>query len=168
MQETILFGNKSDFAIELKSSKKPKKFYLRLWIQNLPWGAFKRASDLDFSISAFKKITKRKEEMNPSIFAGMSALEINNYTKVNHEDEDDIDRLEELIPLFKLAFFGKQFTDTQSEYLILCKDGFLWFIWKNDYDKPLYDAKISFDQFSKVFHEYLEYCLQNKLIEGDS
>lgn len=107
MQETILFGNKSDFGIELKSSKRPKKFYLRLWIQNLPWGSFKRASDLDFSITTFNKITKRKEEMHLPIFDGMSALEINNYTKINHEDEDDIERLEDLVPLYKLSFFWK-------------------------------------------------------------
>lgn len=102
------------------------------------------------------------------IFDGMSALEINNYTKINYEDEDDIQRVEDLVPLYKLAFFGKQFTDTRSAYLTLYRDGSLWFIWKNDSNKPLYDAKISFDQFSKVFSQYLEYCLKNKLIsEGN-
>lgn len=68
------------------------------------------------------------------------------------------------MPLYKLAFWGKQFTDTQSEYLLLYKNNMLQFIWKNDFNEPLFEANISFDKFCDVFNEYIEYCTQNRMV----
>jgi hypothetical protein len=162
--DSMLFGNKTLFAIELGYSKYPNKFYLRFWIQDLPMGAFKKPGDLKFSVDTFQKILKKKEYMFLPVFNGMSATEIHNYTKINHEIEEDIQRLDELVPLYKLAFFGKQFTDTQSAYLILYKDSFFHFIWKNDFDKPLFEAKVRLDEFCRVFNDYAEYCYREGLI----
>src|SRR5205085_2918263 len=131
---------------------------------NLEMGSFKKAGELNFSIETFRKITQKKESLYLAVFDGMSAAEIYDYTIIDHDKEEDIKRLELLVPLYKLAFFGKQFTDTQSLYLILYKDGLAWFIWKNDFNAPLRDAKITFGEFCDVFNQYIEFCMREKLI----
>ena len=164
MFQNTLFGRKEMFAIELEYSKNPKKFYLRFWIQNLPMGTFKKAGDLKFSVDTFKRILDKKKSMFLPVFDSMTATEIHDYTKINHDNEEELKRLQELVPLYKLAFFGKQFTDTQSEYLILYRDEELQFIWKNDFNQSLNEGKIAFSEFCRVFNQYLEYCTQKKLI----
>ena len=60
MKESIIFGTKGSFAIELGFSKNPKKFYLQFWLQNLQMGNFKKSDTLEMSIAAYKKILLQK------------------------------------------------------------------------------------------------------------
>lgn len=162
--EIIYFGKKENFSIELKNGKKPKKYFLRFWINNLPMGAFKKAGTLDFSINTYKSILQNKDSMFLPEFENKTGEEINNYTRGNPNKKEYSQRLEKLVPLYKLAFFGPQFTDTQSEYLILYRDEKLRFIWKNDFNKPLYEAFVPFEEFCKVFDEYVRYCQGHNLV----
>lgn len=97
------------------------------------------------------------------VFDGLTATEIFNYTRINHKQKTEVERLDKLIPLYKLAFFGPQFTDTQSMCLILYKNGMLRFIWQNDFGKPFFEGEVLFEEFSIVFSQYIEYCIQQKL-----
>lgn len=93
-------------------------------------GAFKKTGDLSFSIETFRNILLKKESMYMPIFNNMTPLEIHNYTKIDHGKDEETERLDHLVPLYKLAFFGVQFTDIQSEYLLLFKEQIFQFIWK--------------------------------------
>jgi hypothetical protein len=162
-EEVIYFGKKEKFSIELGYAKKPNKYFLRFWIKELPMGTFKKAGTLDFSINTYKSILLKKDSMFLPEFENKTGEEINNYTRGNPNKKEFAQRLEKLVPLYKLAFFGPQFTDTQSEYLILYRDETLRFIWKNDFNQPLYESSVPFVEFCKVFDEYIKYCHDHSL-----
>jgi hypothetical protein len=168
MKISHVSGDKNVFGIEVAESKYPNKFYLRFWISNLPMGLFKKAADVKFAIDTFQKILKNKEVMYLPEFEGKTPMEINDYTKINHDNPKDFKKLERLVPLYKLAFFGKQFTDSQSEYLLLYKDGIFQLIWKNDFNAPLYEGKVSLEEFTKTFNDFISYCSSKGYISTTS
>lgn len=98
------------------------------------------------------------------VLEGMTATEINQYTVIDHGKKSDLEKLEQLVPLYKLSFFGPQFTFSNSTCLVLYKTDTLWFIWRNDFNQPLCEAKIAFDQFCEVFTTYIVFCEQEKLL----
>jgi len=88
MKESIMFGGKDSFAIELGFSKNPKKFYLQFWLQNLQMGNFKKSDTLEYSIDAYKKILLKKDQMYLPVFDSMSKEEIHKATILWNDGED--------------------------------------------------------------------------------
>ena len=164
MEDRMLFGEINEFAIEVGRKKQPKKFRLRFWIEGQPMGVFVKAGDLATSVRTFEAIRRQKDFMYLPLFEGLSLAEIHAYTIIDHSRAEELDRLEQLVPLYKLSFFGIQFTHTTSEYLLLYKEGRLHFLWKNRASEPLRTATIAFSVFCAVFEAYSDYCKQQGLL----
>lgn len=167
MKESILFGSKGNFAIELGFSKNPQKFYLQFWLQNLQMGNFKKADTLEMSIDAYKKILQKKENMYLPIFDDMIKEDIYKTTLLWDENEDRDEyfartKIFDEINIF--PFFGVQFMNQVSFHIVLYKDYILRFVWRNDFGKPINEASIKFTDFCAIFEEYKKYCEENKLI----
>jgi|GEM_PF-1078246 len=165
MEKCLLFGVKKSFAIELGYTKNSRKFYLRLWMQGSRMGAFTKAGELKFSIDTYKKILQRKEDLCFPLFDAMSAQDIFKYVlQIDIDEEEGMASYEAMRHLSELSFFGPQFTNTQSFSLVLYKNNTLHFIWQNDFGAPVYEAKVPFSEFCKIFDEYITYCEGNKLL----
>lgn len=167
MKESILFGSKGNFAIELGFSKNSQKFYLQFWLQNLQMGNFKKADTLEMSIDAYKKILQKKDNMYLPVFDGMTKEEIyRNIILWKEEEEEDeyYARSEMLDNLGVYPLFGVQFMNQVSFHFLVYKNDFLRFVWQNDFDKPINEASIKFTDFCAIFEEYKKYCEENKLI----
>ena len=167
MKESIIFGNKANFAIEISPTKIKKKFYLRLWFKGLHMGNFERADYLDDSYKQYKKIVEKKEKMYLPIFDNMNIEDI--FKHVFHLDfskDEDVAKYDELTDQGIRGHFGYQFSDTKSAQILLCIKDDLWVIWQNDFGDPILNAKIDFQYFSQIFEDYIKFCIVNNFFSS--
>lgn len=163
--ESIFFGDKKVFAIEIKEAKRPKKFYIRLWFNRLSKGDFKRSGLLNDTIADYNQIMLIKDSLYLSIFDSMNTDEIFNYTNnFNFRIDSDSERFKMTIHLRKYAFLASQFTNTQSSCIVLILNNKFRLIWMNDFGKPINDETVSLDYFVSIFEELKSYCNENGLV----
>ncbi|MEP7319481.1 MAG: hypothetical protein ABI921_12095 [Panacibacter sp.] len=127
-------------------------------------GNFKTPAYLDYSFQQYQKIRLKKEKMYLSIFDKMTTEEISKYAwYIDFNNDDDEIKYDLLKERGIYLYFGNQFSDSQSDGIVLYKQGVIFFIWCNDFGEPILHAKIDFQFFSKVFEEYIQYCKVNHL-----
>jgi hypothetical protein len=159
------FGNKEIFAIEFGETKNVKKFLLRLWLTGLPKGNFRKSALVVDTVNDFEAILKNRGTLYLPIFDSMSMEEIFFYTtKFNFRLDEDSERYNQTKHLARHAFTGPQFSNTQSDGIVLIKEGQLRLIWRNDFGEPVNDAVVPFKYFCDVFNEFINYCKGNGLI----
>ena len=130
-------------------------------------GVFKHYSYLDYSLQQYQKIIHKKEKMYLPIFDTMTIEEIHKYVWfLDFSKDEDEAKYDELSDRGIYIYFGDQFGFTQSDGMVLNKNEFLHFIWRNDFGEPVLDARIEFQYFSKVFEEYIQYCRMNDLFNS--
>jgi hypothetical protein len=166
MEETILFGSKRNFGIEVGFTKTKKKYKLRFWLKNNSLGAFTKSGELKESIREYNKFVNNKEDYYLPIFDAFSSTEIMYYLVdfflTDDRDkvgEDEIDKRMEFY-----LFFGDQFSTQTGGFLLLYKYPNVIFIIKRPMDGPVDRYDIDFFTFCKVFDEYINYVTLNNLI----
>ena len=160
-----IFGDKEIFAIELGETKNAKKFLLRLWLTGLTKGNFRRSAPLVDTVRDYHAIIHSKENLYLPIFDTMTTEEIFEYTtKFNFRVDEDRERYNQTKHLARHAFTGPQFSNTQSDGIVLFKEDQLRLIWRNDFGEPLNDALVPFKYFCDVFDEFISYCRSNALL----
>ncbi|RFZ94724.1 hypothetical protein D0C36_04075 [Mucilaginibacter conchicola] len=166
MEETILFGDKEKFAIELGFAKKKSRYKLRFWTEGIAYGSFTKSSELGDSITQYQKFINEKEKYYRAVFDDFSPKEIM-YFLVDFfllGDTDGItdEEIEKRIELY--IFFGEQFTNQTSSLLLLYKKPNVIFIIQRPNDGPVDRYNISFDTFCQVFEEYIVYAQNNNFV----
>ncbi|MEO7214104.1 hypothetical protein [Mucilaginibacter sp.] len=166
MLETILFGNKDYFGIELSFTKTKKKYKLRFWLKNRTYGSFTKSGELMESVREYKKFVNNKEDYYLPIFDTFSPAEIDYYLVGFFFTDDkekiapeEIDKRQEFF-----LFFGDQFTNQTGNLLLLYKYPNVIFIIKRPMDGPVDSYEILFETFCKVFNEYIDYTFREDFI----
>jgi hypothetical protein len=165
MKETILFGNKEDFAIELGFTKTKWKFKLCFWISEKRLGNFSKAGELKYSIKAYRKFIDNKDFYYLPLFDELTPSQIFDYL-VNFDliystKENDIKESDKRIKFY--LFFGEQFANETGGFLLLYKKGSVVFVVKRPMDGPIETYEIDFTFFCSIFDQYIEYCVRTEL-----
>ena len=97
-EQTVLFGDKNNFAIELAYTKNPRKFKLGFWLENKRLGNFSKSGELKYSVREYWKFVNNKEFYYLHIFDGMSPKQIFDYLLdwdlINSTKKEDIEEAE--------------------------------------------------------------------------
>jgi hypothetical protein len=168
MLENKIFGDKTDFAIELGDTKTAGKYKLCFWVQGKKMGSFTRAGELSSSIKAYNTFKENKERFYLSVFDKMSPTQIANYlvtdlfTLGRSKKTDKIEDYERRQKFY--LFFGLQFANDGCDILPIYKDNNVIFIYSPPKTTNADSYETTFDNFCKVFDEYIEYVIKNKIV----
>jgi hypothetical protein len=166
MKETLLFGDKKNFAIELGFTKSTKIFKLGFWINSRRLGSFTKGGELKYSIREYQNFICNKDFFYRSVFDDMTPSEIFDYLlliffrpagkKLIKDDAESRKKFH--------LIFGDQFTNQNGSFLLLYKDNEVIFIVKRPNDGPVDRYNVDFNVFTKVFNDYIRYVGINNLL----
>jgi hypothetical protein len=168
MLENKIFGDKTDFAIELGDTKTAGKYKLCFWVQGKKMGSFTRAGELSSSIKAYNTFKENKERFYLPVFDKMSPSQILKYLVTDlftlgrsnkPEKKEDYERREKFF-----LFFGLQFANDGCSIKLLYKDKKVIFNYGPPKKTTANNYETTFDNFCKVFEEYIEYVTKNKIV----
>ncbi|TFF36537.1 hypothetical protein [Mucilaginibacter psychrotolerans] len=166
MKDTLLFGDKKSFAIELGFTKSTEIFKLGFWTNGRRLGSFTKGGELKYSIRTYQEFVYDKSFFYRSVFGDMSPSEIFDYLVMiffrpagKKLTKDDAENRKE----FHL-FFGDQFANQTGGFLLLYKDNKVIFIIKRPNDGPVDRFDIDFSVFISAFDEYIRFVELNNLV----
>lgn len=169
VDDIIKFGDKKEFAIEIKPNKLPKKFYLKLWFNNLAIGDFKKAGSLDYLVTDYFKFLKNINFITDDEFECMSEEEIFNdivfdiATERTQEEEDKlVDRMN------RFSWDVGDFQFNQFTFLLINlkkEDRLTVLVYEMDgVNKPkLHVFSVRKDYFFKVYKEVICFIFDHNL-----
>ena len=166
MDGTLLFGEKENFAIELGFTNKPKKYKLGFWIKGKRLGSFTKSGELKYFSRAYYEFINRKDTQYLQIFDNFSPKEIDFYligffftNECKRMSEEELNKREKFH-----IFFGDQFANQTGNFHLLYHNNNVIFIIKRPMDGPVDRYEILFEDFCRVFDEYIEYVTANNLV----
>ena len=168
MSDTILIGDKEDFAIQLGLHANIEKCKLCFWVQGRKMGSFTKGGELKYSIKAYNQFIADKESYYLSVFDKMTPTQINHYL-VNDlfslGRSPKKEKMEEYEKRKKIhLFFGGQFTNDGCDIIVLYKDSKVIFVYRPPKKAISHTYNTSYGNFCKVFDEYIEYCNEHSLL----
>lgn len=156
MNNTIIFGEKDVFAIELGETKQVAMYKLRFWINNSAVGNFKKAGGIKQSIKEFNRFIENKERFYLDLFDDLPPLRIYYYLLDMLSDKsgnpDESNKKKEFYLLF-----GEQFNTATSGIILLYKDDKVRFLLPRKAG-VIDEVEIPYEEFYKVVGEYRSYC----------
>lgn len=167
--DIIQFGNKTEFAIEIRPCKIPQKFCLRLWFMNHAIGDFKKAGSLDYLVTSYFKFSKNIDFITGDEFSGMAEEEIfanivfdMEVERTQAEEDELIDRMN------AFAWDVGDFQFNQFTFLLinLKRQNLLQvLVYETDgINKPEFSAfKLKRDYFFKVYREVIWFVYKHDL-----
>lgn len=168
MSENKIFGNKTDFAIELGDTKTAGRYKLCFWVQGKKMGSFTKAGELSSSIKAYTIFKNNKERFYFPEFDKMSPKQILKYLVAdvlilaNSDKKEKKDEYERRHALY--LFLGLQFSNDGSSTRLLYKNKNVIFIYSPPKTVNADKYETTFENFCKVFEEYIEYVTKNKVV----
>ena len=167
--ERIVFGEKHKFSIELKQYHIPKKFYLRLWLNNKAIGDFKRGGSLDYMINTYFRLLENIDNLYEEKFENMTHPQIFNdilYDITIERTPELESELYERQQKFGYEFGDKQFND--FTFLILYpkhKKTITILVYEMDgrNEPHLHSFSIEDGYFFSTFKEFVNYAFENDL-----
>lgn len=171
--ESIFFGQKEKFAIEIKQYKTTKEFYLRLWFQGKGIGDFRRQGSFDYIIKVYLTFINNQSSLYESKFDSLSDLEIiEDVVLILFKDLDP--EMEEYffnrMNIYSFTFGDYQFNnftflllnlenENKVKFLIYEMDG-------NSKPKTL-SYKIETNYFLSTYKSLIKYANENNLTSAD-
>ena len=165
MSESILFGNRESFGIELGFSKTPRKYKLCLWVQKKRIGSFTKSGELKYFIKAINIFIAHKDEFYLPVFETKTPSQIVQFLvndlfalgKSNKKENHD----EYELRLKFYLFLGFQFSNDGSSIILLYRNNIVQFIYNPPKKATAEDYAILFVDFSNVYNEFINYCIAN-------
>ena len=163
--DSVIFGDKSLFAIEIAPSKNDRKFKLRFWVSNTAVGEFKKSDELRFSIIEYRKFVENKEDYYLELFDHLTPNRIYVYlTDVALLLDDSEAASKEFEKRQKFyRFFGPQISDN-TPVTLLYKEPDVIFLFPKPKSETVNFLPVPLKIMDKVFMEYIAYCEKNGLI----
>lgn len=168
-ETAILFGQKEEFAIEIKPYKIPQKFYLRLWIKSKAIGDYKRGGSLDYLINEFFKFAASYKNLYEEDFISLSDFQIFNELVSYIEKGYSIEEEEKLF--LRMERYSFNIADCQlNEFTILrlylsSEKIIKFLIYEMDgkTEPEFYSFDIAENIFFKTYKSFMMYAFKNRL-----
>jgi len=161
---SILFGQKDHFAIEIKSGK-GKKYKFRFWIKSTPIGSFTKSGELKYSIKAYKDFVGNKDSYYLPIFDHLTINRIYVYltdvTLLLNGDSEGMAEFEKREKFYR--FFGDQISNNTT-IILLYKSPNVIFLVSESGSEMAKGFEVVYDGFVKVFKQFVSYCETNEII----
>ncbi len=168
-ETTVLFGQKEEFAIEIKPYKIPKKFYLRLWLKNKGIGDFKRGGSLDYLINEFFKFIPTYKSLYEETFVGKTDFqifdELVSYVEKGYAIEEE-DKLFFRMEKYNFNIADYQLSDFTILILYLSSEKvikFLVYEMDGKTEPKFYSFDIEENVFFKTYKSFMMYAFKNGL-----
>jgi len=157
--DTIQFGERSVFSIEIAPTNNPKRFKLRFWVRNTAVGEFTKSGELRHSIREYQKFADNKRDYYLEVFDHLTPLRIYVYltdmTLLLTDEEYGAKEFEKREKFYR--FFGPQISDNTSVSL-LYKEPDVIFLFPKPKSEEVNFLGVPFDVMDEVFREYIAYC----------
>jgi hypothetical protein len=163
-KKNMIFGNKQSFAIEIEQGPDPIKGYMRLWINNISIGGFKKQGEFIHAIFDARFFLKNYEVLYEECFADMTAEQINEYVLAEDliwsENKNDLDEAERR--KVYVRFLGDQF-DGFCSFLCFCKaESISWIVWNyKSKNNEFQFFTFTLSDYKNVFSDYTEWFNKN-------
>ena len=166
--DTVIFGLKDSFAIELKDYNQTKRSgKIRLWLNGKQFGDLKRKDELYDAVASFKILIREKEALYEKQFEAMSNEQIFSYClmldrNIDLPTEAEYEFVNKMRQTFSL-WFGEQLDNVS--HVIFHKDGFYHFLWSyNAYSSKQIEFLKNLT-FTKISSMAVESALASFLLE---
>lgn len=158
-----MFGDIEKFAIELKQDTQLIKGKIRIWINNIPIGDFKKNAELIYAVFDAKAFFKIYNSLYDKSFDDMDAEQFTDYVMAEELiwSENVMDLEEAKRRRIYVRFLGDQF-DGVCSFFSFCKDNIItWIVWNYKNGKGEYlSFKILFKDYEKANNEYINWFNQ--------
>ncbi len=164
-----VYGDKSKFAIYIKESTKPKKFYLKYFFNGITIGSLKRSDYLDSSIDNFFKLINRFDNLWEDKFEFLTYREIFNdiYLTFDHPSLEQENIYVERMNRFD--FYDEKLGNSLTVGCYNNKKGkIIFLIYKMDgkINPKFYSFEIEFDYFKQVYLKFIDHARKSNLLKS--
>lgn len=160
--ETKLFGNKDKFGIEIREAEPASgKYLFRYYFNDKAIGDFKKSGHLNTTISNYRKLVKKFNDLYEDKFTGMSPREIFDDIFLGGLNEAISSEQENKL-VQRMNHYNFDHDLLGNSFTMGCynnkKGELIFMIYKTDgkKDPKFYSFAVGFDNFTKVYDEFVQ------------